>query len=244
MGFPAMRLRVAAVAGLLSAALLAGCAGRRTVPATPPGEAAEEPPWALPVAAAGSQRLFRVSYDGPEGRGGLRLTLRLAAPGRFQVTAADGFGRALWSLDLGGESGGLLIDHRSERWCPDAARVRVPEVALEPLPLATLPRLLLGRLPVDPAAAPRLAEGEVELIDRGGRRWTATLGPSGPTSWTLWREGEPILWWSGDGPQGVLSHRAGSQFRWRESVREPLAGDLAPLAVPPGFARGECGALP
>jgi len=235
------------------AAYLGGCAtaGRRTPPLP---VAAGTAPWELPAAALGTQRLFRVSYDGPDGDGSFRLTLRLAAPGRYQVVAVDPFGRSLWTLDAAAGQG-LWIDHRARAACRLSGSFDVVASRLTPFPLAALPALLLGRLPEPPAAgegadafdAPPSEDGRLEYRDDAGRRWTATLGPAGPRSWSFAEpDGEvPSVFWSRAEPSGeaYLSDRLrGVQLRWRETVAEPLAA-LEPLAVPPAFAEVPCDEL-
>src|SRR5690349_23154179 len=90
---------------LLLAFLLTGCAGG---PAPRPLPAPSTSPWQIPQAAYGSQRLYRVSYSGPEGEGSFKVTLRLASPARYQIQAVDPVGRSLWSLDVANDAGRSL----------------------------------------------------------------------------------------------------------------------------------------
>lgn len=232
---PARGALAAAACGLLTP-LAAGPAR----PAPLPAPAA--PAWELRAEQVGSQHLFRVSYDGPEGRGGLRITLRLAAPERFYLSAADQFGRAQWSLDF--EAGRVrVLDHRRQVACEYGEQVALPEIALSPLPAAALPRLLLGRLPAAPEPPAPPAGASWDFRDADGRRWTATVEPDGAVArWTLWQEAEPVLWWRRQDLGGMLSHRAGVQYRWRRSVSEPLREALPAFAVPPGYTFGDCDA--
>ncbi len=235
-----MRVRTLALAGLLAAALLAGCSGARP-PAT--ASATGEAPWVVPPAAYGTQRLFRLHYQGPEGEGALRLVLRLESPARFRLLIADRLGRSLFTLDAAA-SGGLLLDHRRKLACPLDAGVELAGLPIQPLPVEALPALLLGRLPATPARgrpAPS-ARGALELHDAAGRRWTAEIGDRGQVrSWTLWQHREPVLWWRSDGAEALLSERArGAQASWREVGSEPLAEPLPPPAIPEGFAPGAC----
>ncbi len=228
-----MRARAWLVA--CGAALAAGCTALPAPRPVPP-PAAGTP--ANPAAAEARQRLYRVQYDGPAGHGGLRLVLRLAAPERFQIAASDSLGRAVWSLDHAPGTA-ALVDHRERLYCVTDSDLRMPEVALAPLPLTALPRVLAGRLPVPPPAGTDPAEPDWR--DGQGRRWTARLEESEPASWTLWEEGEPRLWWLRQPRGGILSHRDGSQFRWRGVVDEPLAGgSLTPFTPPDGYERGAC----
>lgn len=226
------RLWLAAVA-----VLLAACAGLPP-PEASPGKASEAPPGEAlgrPGEAA-FQSLFRVRYEGPDGAGSLRLVQRQVAPERFQLQAADTFGRAVWSLDLdGGEV--LLVDHRRRRACLSGGELRVPEVALRPLPLPAVARVLGSRTPLDPPAG---ADPE-DWTDAAGQRWTSRWEEGELAAWMLWQEGEPQLWWSRLPGGGVLSHRDGSQFRWRRTAREELdPTGYRRLEAPEGYELGEC----
>src|SRR5258707_228425 len=97
----------------LSLLLGAGCASRPVPPPqSRPAPARSLLPWQMPQEAYGSQRLYRVSYSGPDGEGSFKVTLRLVSPGRYQVQAADPLGRSLWSLDLNSADGLWLNHHR------------------------------------------------------------------------------------------------------------------------------------
>lgn len=228
--------------------LIAGCAtvgGRRPEPA-PAGEIGR--PWELPPRALGTQRLFRVSYDGPDGDGSFRLTLRLAAPDRYQVVAVDPLGRSLWTLDSAAEEG-LWLDHRARAACRLSGSFDVVASRLTPFPLAALPALLLGRLPEPPAGEPPAdAEERLDYRDASGRRWTATLDAGRVRSWSFAEPGDPtpsVFWSRAESGEAYLSDRIrGVQLRWRETVAEPMAGaGLEPLAVPASFVEVDCDAL-
>lgn len=265
----AMRV-LALAAALLAAALLApGCAGR-AAPATVADPAVA--PWQVPAGALGTQRLYRVGYDGPDGGGSFRLTLRLAAPDRYQVRAVDPVGRALWSLDVAGDRG-LWLDHRADAACRLTGSLDLAAGQLTPFPLVSLPALLLGRLPAAPAgpleepgpeaderaaeagagddvegdAAPAAAADlRLAFADAQDRRWSATLEAGEPVSWAMSEPGaaSPTVWWRRHAGEHLLSDRArGVQLRWRESVVEPLRGGLAPLEVPAAFRLVPCSAL-
>lgn len=222
------RLCLAAVA-----AALAACSQLPApVPAGPPAAAGRG------ASEDAAQTLYRVRYEGPEGSGTLRLVLRQLAAERFQLQAADTFGRAVWSLDLDGDEV-LLIDHRQKTACASGDELRVPEVALRPLPLPAVARVLAARTPLP---VPEGADRQ-DWTDEAGQRWTASWEGDEPVSWMLWQAGEPQLWWSRQPRGGILSHRDGSQFRWRETAREELASaSYRPLEVPEGYAFGECAA--
>jgi hypothetical protein len=212
------------------------------VPLLAPGAPGAEP-WLLPAGELGTQRLLRVGYDGPEGEGSFKLTLRLAADGRYQARAADPFGRALWSLDAAPD-GGLWIDHRAEVACRLGGRFDLAAARLIPFPLAALPALLLGRLPEPPHGVVERSGDRLEFDDAEGRRWTARVAGGAPVAWTLWLDGEPAVWWHGSDGEAHLSDRLRrTQLRWRQVVREELAGALEPVAVPAGYEEVACGEI-
>lgn len=260
--------RVRSAAALVAVALLAaGCASTRPAPAPPPSPpptaaAPAEPapvpaaaaPWEIPPELLDTQRLYRIRYQGPEGEGGLRLTLELDEPERYRARAVDVLGRPLWSLRFDGGGGGLWVDHRADVYCRlqgHADLSGLARLALAPFPLASLPPLLLGRLPARPAPGedPSADGATVAYRDAEGRRWTAALTAGGaPESWALWGEsvaGGPLVTWLAAGGEAVLSDRdAGIQLRWREVVAEPLAeavrGAPGPVEPPGGYREVTC----
>lgn len=212
---------------------------------TVPAETSTHPPWTIPASAFPTQRLFRLHYDSAaEGEGTLRLVLRLESPERYRLTVADRLGRSLYTIDAGA-GGGLLADHRERLVCPLEPDVRLEELPLDPLPLASLPAVLLGRLPAAPAAGARPERGRpgtLAILDGQGRRWTAELVRGWPVAWRLWIDGEPRVWWRRSGEESLLSHRErGLQMSWREVGREPLSEPLDPPAAPGGYRPGVCG---
>lgn len=237
-------------AWLAAAALLTGCAGVTPAPVVP-SPATDVAPWAIPAADLATQRLFRVSYDGPEGDGSFKLTLRLVSAERYRALASDPLGRSLWTLDVRGDEG-LWLDHRERVACRLEGRFDLAAARLAPFPLSSLPALLLGRVPAAPAGAVERRDGdgggaELDYRDAGRRRWTVRVGGAGtPVSWTLWRGGEPAVWWRGgtDAGSTLSDRRRGTQLRWRQVVREPLADDGGPgaAAVPEGYVTVDCGA--
>jgi hypothetical protein len=242
-----MRRRLLAgslLAALLVAALfLANCAGR-PAPRTALSRTASLP-WEIPPADYGTQRLYRVSYAGPEGEGGFKVTLRLASPSRFQLQAVDPLGRSLWSLDVAGGTG-LMLNHRSRVFCRLTGSFETVELPFGSFPLAVLPALLLDRVPATPigpaAAAPAKGQRQLQLADREGREWSATLDRDGvPASWSLRQGGEPMLFWVKRDDGSVLSDRErGVQIKWRQVVAEPLRGEIAPLTLPAGYREDAC----
>lgn len=243
-----------ALASLLCLGLTLGCAS--VTPAPPAaGEvggveasAVEatgvEAAWSLPTAELGSQRLYRVSYDGPEENGSFRLTLLLETPERYQVRTVDPLGRALWTLDVAGEQG-LWTDHRNRLFCRLDGAFDLAAARLAPFPLPALPALLLGRLPAPPATPVEgEGDGRISYRDAEGRRWSARLADGLPAAWTLYGEDGPSLLWSRQGDESYLSDRLrGSQLRWREVVREGLAEPLParlPSARPAGYREADC----
>jgi len=250
-------LRRPLVIALLVAA--AGCATARRAPppATPaasPAVGAPEPPaWQVPAAAYGSQILYRVAVSGAEGEGSLKLTLRLAGPNRYQAQAVDPLGRAVWGLDVDGETG-LWLDHRGRAYCRLAGALDLAFLPLGPLSLSALPPLLLGRLPVPPAdpagavvgTAPAGAGTLVGYRDGAGRSWSAVTRGGQIVSWGLWQDtaAPPLLSWVASDGWSVLSdRRKGVQVRWRETLREPLR-QLATLTPRAGYREATCTTSP
>lgn len=233
---------------LLVAVLCVSCASTRTHPAAAAaGEqqiaAASGAPWDLPAGAVRSQRLYQGSYEGPEGGGAFRATLRLAAPDRFRLDAADRLGRPLWTIGVDGGDA-WWIDHHAGVWCPDLSRLTLPGFGRGPMPATALPALLLGALPVRAAqTAPAQATNAVEVTDDAGRRWQATLEGGRVGAWSVAEGEQPLWWWRRQGKGGILSQRNGRQLRWQEVVVEPLRGELPPRTVPADY-RESCDELP
>lgn len=233
---------------VLAVALLGGCA---TVPTSPP-VAVSVAPWALPQSELGNQSLFRIQYGGERGDAALRAVLRLEAADRYQIAASDPMGRQVWTLSVAPERA-LWLDHRGRRACPVGAEIQIPDLGLPPLPLAAVPGLLLGRLPLVLGAGLAAAAG-VEHAQNGelrvsDRRWSWRRG-SGPSdrdrldAWTLYQNGTPVLWWRRDGDGGILSaRRQGAQLRWQRVVSEPLSGAAVAPALPADYRSDECDAV-
>lgn len=240
---------VRAGGALLAAALCMSCATSGTHPvAAPAGEAPAQAAvgaaWDLPAGAVPSQRLYQGSYEGPEGGGAFRATLRLAAADRFRLDAADRLGRPLWTVGVDG-SAAWWVDHHVGVWCPDLSRLALPGFGRGPMPATALPALLLGALPVRPAqaAAPNQGVNTVEVTDDAGRRWQATIEGGRVNAWSVAEGEQPLWWWRRQGKGGILSQRNGRQLRWQEVVVEPLRGELPPRAVPAEY-RESCDELP
>lgn len=203
---------------------------------------------ALPASALGTQRLLRAQVRGPEGEASLRIVLRLAAADRYEIDTTDIAGRPVWSLRVDG-SRGLLLDSRNHRYCLLADSVSLPGGLGLSLPLNGVPRLLLGRLPVEaPPGASEVRQGE-------DRRWTWTGLDGQLQQWMLWESGQPSVWYlrgnggrgsSGEKGESVLSIRSrATQLRWREDLVEPFDDARFPLhaLVPPhDFEEGACNA--
>lgn len=201
-------------------------------------------PWQVPAEALGTQRLFRARYDGPEGGGGFRLTLRLVRPDRWQAQG-NALGRKLWSLEAdGGE--GLWIDHRKDVFCRLEDRLELAGSLLAPMPFRAFPALLLGRLPEPPASGGvrRLPGGDIVYAGGDGRRWRAQVEAGTVRGWSLAQDGRAVAWWQIQGDEAILSdHRNGVRLSWRPVVQEALAQALKPLVPPPGYRAVECRGL-
>ena len=195
----------------------------------------------LPASALGTQRLLRAQVRGPEGEASLRIVLRLVAADRYEIDTADIAGRPVWSLTVDGARG-LLLDSRNQRYCTLSNSVSLPGGLGLSLPLNAVPRLLLGRLPVEaPLGASELRQGD-------GRRWTWTGQAGQLQQWMLWKGNQPSVWFlhGGEKAESVLSIRArATQLRWHEDLVEPLHDAQSPLQslVPPhDFEEGACNA--
>jgi len=234
-----------AVAIGLLCALLAGCATSR-IGSKASGLAVDEAEIGESLATQSleplpdAQRLFRAQIEGGQGQGALRLTLRTVSNGDYQIEANDTFGRSLWTLRFESESG-LLIDHRAGTFCRYGSSVPLPEASLEDLPLPSLPRILLGRAPVEvPPGSQAKPSGALEFQDREGGHWTFRSLDGRLTTWTYYGEtGRPLAWWSGERREAVLSHRAGTQLRWTETVAEPASGGLPEASIGPDYVECE-----
>lgn len=230
---------------IVAVVALGGCrssGGARPVPTaelTVPSEV-EEQLWSLRREELWTQRLFRMHYDGPEGDGSFKLTLRLASADLFQMTAVDRLSRRWFSLAVSGDDA-LLLDHRAKTYCRYAEEIELVAVPLGPLPFSTLPALLLGRLPLEAASPVEIDGAELSFFDRRGRRWTAALEQSRLRNWILWGEDGPEVWWQAGEDSALLSARSRRlQLRWRQVVSEPMTPPLAEMSVPSGYTRGEC----
>lgn len=226
---------------LLGVGLLAACGpGGPPPPITVP--APELEPWEVPAEELATQRLYRAHYDGPEGDGGFRLTLRLQNLDRWQAQA-NALGRKLWSLEADGDTG-LWIDHRADVHCRLDDRLELANSLLAPLPFRAFPALLLGRLPEPPASRVGHRRGEVWFAGADGRRWGATLEGGRITGWTLAQGDRTVAWWRLQDEEAMLWDRDNRvRLRWRLAVREPLAVALSPLTPPPSYQAVECQGL-
>ncbi|HEV8579278.1 MAG TPA: hypothetical protein VGX68_09350 [Thermoanaerobaculia bacterium] len=185
-----------------------------------------------------------MSYSGPEGEGSFRVTLRLASPARYQLQAVDPVGRSLWGLDVSNDAG-VWLNHRSRTFCLFEGRFEVAGVPLGPFPLVSLPSLLLGRVPAEPAAgsAPTRRGQQFEFRDVSHRSWAGALGQDGLVlSWVLSEGSTPKVWWVRRDDWAILSDRERSvQVRWREVLRENLEREPQRLEPPAGYREIPCG---
>ena len=209
-----------------------------------PSPAPEKAGWQLPSDAFPTQRLYRVHYDGPEGKLGFRLTLYLMAESHYRMEASDTLGRRVWSLAVDPDDRAVWLDHRNETYCRTFGRKGQSFVPIAHLPLAALPRLILGRLPAPPAneRQAQLGGGKLAYVDAAGQTWNGQLGTDGRLAWwSLVEDGEAVAWWRFVEGESIFSdRRGGQQVRWREQVRESLARPAEPLAVPDGYRQGVC----
>lgn len=169
----------------------------------------------------------------------MRLALSLPRADSYSISASDPFGRALWDLVVGPEVS-FLVDHRRGRYCDLNSEVGVPQATLEEFSLRSLPSVLLGYLPVRPPEKIDEEADAIDFVDESDRRWTARIEAGRVVSWTLWLEGEPFVWWSRRQRGGILSHRRGSQLRWRQTLSEVLSDDYRPPPIPRGYESIVC----
>lgn len=225
---------------VVSLALLAGCSlsGRLAIL---PGRTSSVDPWKIPEESYPTQRLYRIKYDGPEGRLGFKLTLYLESQAHFRMQAADSLGRKIWDLSVDETDRALWLDHREKRFCQARGASRLGIVPLAHLPLVALPKLLLGRMPAVPAADLRRTKEVVSYRDARGQLWNGGLVDGRLEWWTLVEAGEAVTWWRGDGDTGFFADGPGKvNLHWREVIREPLARPPAPLEIPPHYGEGAC----
>lgn len=184
-----------------------------------------------------------MSYAGPEGEGSFKVTLRLASPVRYQVQAVDAVGRALWSLDVSNDEG-LWLNHRSRTYCTFEGRFGLAGVPLGPFPLLSLPSLLMGRVPAEPAGPlEKPVSREISFRDTADRQWAVVAGEDGVIeSWVMSEGKTPQVWWMRRESWAILSDRErGVQVRWREVLREELDREPARLELPAGYRLVPCG---
>ncbi len=197
-------------------------------------------PWQFPAGAYPTQRLYRIKYRGPEGDLGFKLTLYLEGEASYRMSASD-LGRKLWSLTVDGQGGATWVDYLNKEVCRAPASEELRFVPLGDLPLIALPKLLLGRLPAEPAASLNQDEGRVAFLDLRGQLWNAGLTGGKLDWWSLIEAGEVIVWWRREEDGGVFADSDNKQeIRWREIVREKLEGPLAALQAPPSFRQIGC----
>ena len=203
--------------------------------------------WEVPPTAVGTQRLYRITYQGPEGKLSFRLTLYLVRSGQFRMDAADGVGRRIFSLEVGdsGAAAGtaLWLDHRNKEFCRLSPSGLPRDLPLANLPLAALPRLLLGVMPAQPASELAQADGKIAYRDAAGQKWSGSVGGDGLLEWWTLAEGDQaIAWWQRQPSETIYSdRRAGLQVRLQEQVVEQLVETPPVLEVPDGYRESACG---
>ncbi len=226
---------------LLAASLIVICGCTTTGNVFLGSRSVSAEPWQLPGDSFPSQRLYRVKYRGPQGDVGFKLTLYLEAEARYRMLASD-LGRKLWSLSVDGEGEAVWLDYRRKQFCRASAARELRFLPLADLPLVSLPKLLLGRLPAVPAANLARGERNLSFLDARGFQWNGELDGEQLNWWSLIEAGEPVIWWRREEAGGVFSDRRGEQeVRWREVVREQLKSPLGSVEIPARFSLGDCG---
>lgn len=207
------------------------------------GGGGEAKAWELAATSYPSQRLYRVEYQGPKREAKFKLTLYLVAESEYRMQASDSLGRNLWSLDVAPSGNALWLDHRARQFCHLGSAESLDFLPLARLPLVALPRLLLGRLPAEPAVDLRRGDGYISYLDTRGQRWSGRLDGESLEWWSLEDAGEKTAWWRREENGGTFTHRiTQQQLRWRQVVGEPLGRSLEPLDIPGRFREGVCGA--
>lgn len=207
-------------------------------------------PWQITDDAFPTQRLFRIRYEGPEGELSFRLTLYLESRSSFRMDASDTLGRKVWSLLVEDDGQGLWLDHREDLYCRIESAENQSFVPIAYLPLAHLPRLILGRMPADPDSDLRRAEGLISYVDGGGQLWSGRLDDEGRVRWwSLVENGVAVAWWrldeeGGEGRQIFVDSRRGQELRWVEQVRETLENGVPAAEIPRSYDAVDCASYP
>ncbi len=190
-----------------------------------------------------SQRLYRISYQGPDGSLSFRLTLYLVDRNSFRMEAADGIGRRIFSLELNAEGRALWLDHRNQLFCRLSKDALPRDLPLAKLPLEALPRLLLGFMPATPAREVAQDSGKISYRDAAGQEWSGSRDVAGVLEWwTLAENGEAVAYWQRHAEENIYSDRkAGLQVRLQEQVVEPMRQLPAAVEIPAGYREGTCG---
>ena len=231
------------------ALVLGGCgsSGTALIPARQAPQA--DQPWLLPVDALETQRLYRVKYQGPEGKLNFKLTLYLESAERYRLLAADPVGRKLWELFLEPTNEAILVDHRQKLYCHADQADQMTLVPIARLPMIAIPKLLLGFLPASPDRRAQWVEDRVIYRDRNGELWQAGWEDGALAWWSVGEQGDPTAFWrrqNEDGKAaGIFSDRRGQQqIRWREMVAERMTRPLSRPDIPANYELGSCNPSP
>jgi hypothetical protein len=196
-------------------------------------------PWALKPDQVPSQSIFKLHYADPSRGGSLRLVMRLAGANHYELSTSDTFGRQLWDLELR-NTDVMILDHKTHEFCSTDDATVLSLLALKPLSLESLPLVLFGRLPAQPAEDLELSSTSQVFHDTLGQKWSVRGQESDPEAWTLWDIDRPQLWWIRHGKGGILSGRNGTQIRWEVASVEPLAHQIESLTIPETYLRRPC----
>ena len=214
--------------------LVSGCASpgggvvARTASATP---------WIVPPQEHGTQRLFQARLESTQGSGRFRLLLRLRDPQRYQIRATHPlFNRRLWSLDVEGDHA-VLVDHHQHTVCRYQDEAEIGAIPMGPFPFESLPALLLGYLPLAPAKdLERPTSGLIAFDDELGRRWTAVLDGGIVRRWEVAGDEIGNVSWERREDWDVLqAPQEELDVRFRETLREELAGGIDELQIPADY---------
>ena len=162
---------------------------------------------------------------------GLRLTLKRWTDSRFELTASDLAGRALWRLAVDGRLGRLDAGRDGRRCRLDPTEsIDLPRLRL-PLEAESLPALLLGRLP-EVAASARGADAET-VRDRYDRSWELEHSAGALVGWRLSsNRGAPELVWRREDDRFRLECRERELVvDWQEKARSELRSPAPALEL-------------
>jgi len=149
--------------------------------------------------------------------------LRLEEPSRYRLDATHPvFNRRLWSLQVQG-SEAILVDYLQDLHCRYRDEAEIPAIPLGPFPFASLPRLLMGYLPLEPAGPVERRGGVLRFRDGRQRVWTVRPAKGAIEDWIVSGTDKlSVHWFSSPEWLYLVSETEETELRWRETLREPV----------------------